>query len=85
VLSRVISRPPVKPMFSTVLSAIDSNQRFQSAMIAGVGVSKPKCTNMNRFTVFSWFVFLVAGAQIGASFGGLRHNAPGEEQKSAKR
>src|SRR3989304_9304751 len=44
-----ISRPPLKPPWSTCLSAIDSNHFPQASMISGVGFSNPKCRNMNFF------------------------------------
>src|SRR3989304_8142069 len=52
-----ISRPLLRPPWSTVLSAIDSNHLSQAAMISGVGCSNPKCSNKNFFIALSLLVF----------------------------
>src|SRR3972149_3341904 len=51
-----ISRPLLKPPWSTCLSAIDSNHLCQASMISGVGFSNPKCRNINLFIALSLLV-----------------------------
>src|SRR5438309_3133781 len=61
-----ISRPPLKPPWSTCLSEIDSNQAFQAFMISGVGFSNPRCRNINFFTSLSFrFTGVLKGLPAG--------------------
>src|SRR5689334_10663320 len=61
-----ISRPPLKPPWSTCLSEIDSNQAFQAFMISRVGFSNPRCRNINFFTSLSFrFTGVLKGLPAG--------------------
>src|SRR6266480_6913564 len=56
-----ISRPPLKPPWSTCLSEIDSNQACQDCMISGVGFLNPKCRNINFFISLSLLMGVLKG------------------------
>src|SRR3990172_7128424 len=64
-----ISRPLLKPPWSTCLSAIDSNHFPQASMISGVGFSNPKCRNINLFIAHPLLVVSLVDFVSGAGDG----------------